>query len=128
MGALVFGGFSVVTVVSSLLVFTLLDAFNGFLFSLPLALVVSLIATFRGKDAANDWVRSRTLPVLLRKRLLPERQIETPDAQMVNKLEQSIRAALEQDDDRAATITAQASQQLKRALEAKADEASIFVR
>ena len=81
MGALVFGGFSVVTVVSSLLVFTLLDAFNGFLFSLPLALVVSLIATFRGKDAANDWVRSRNLPVLLRKRLLPERQIENPDAQ-----------------------------------------------
>lgn len=128
MGALVFGGFSVVTVVSSLLVFTLLDAFNGFLFSLPLALVVSLIATFRGKDAANDWVRSRNLPVLLRQRLLPERQIENPDAKMVAKLEQSIRAALEQDDDRAATITAQASQQLKRALEAKADEASIFVR
>jgi len=111
-----------------LLVFTLLDAFNGFLFSLPLALVVSLIATFRGKDAANDWVRSRNLPILLRKRLLPERQLENPDDKMVNKLEQSIRTALEQDGERAATITNQASQQLKRALEAKADEASIFVR
>jgi len=128
MGALVFGGFSVVTVISSIVVFTLLDGFNGFLFSLPLALIVSLIATFRGKDAANDWVRSRNLPVLLRKRLLPERQIEKTDEQMVNKLEQSIRAALEQDDDRADTITTQASHQLKRALEAKADEASIFVR
>ncbi|MEM6429939.1 MAG: Hsp70 family protein [Deinococcota bacterium] len=128
MGALVFGSFSVVTIVSSLVVFTLLDAFSGFLVSLPLAIVVSLIATFRGRDAANDWLRARKLPLALRRGLLSSKQIETPKASMVDKLETSIAEALQQDKDLAHNITEQVSRQLTQTLKAKADEASIFVR
>jgi hypothetical protein len=128
MGALVFGSFSVVTIVSSLVVFTLLDAFSGFLVSLPLAVVVSLIATFRGRDAANDWLRSRKLPLALRRQLLNNKQIETPKTSMIDKLEANIAEALQQDEDLARSITEQVSRQLTQALSDKADEASIFVR
>ncbi|MEM7735558.1 MAG: hypothetical protein AAF267_07185 [Deinococcota bacterium] len=128
MGALVFGSFSVVTIISSLVVFTLLDAFSGFLVSLPLAIVVSLIATFRGRNAANDWLRSRKLPLALRRGLLSSKQIEAPKTAIVDKLEANLAQALQQDENLARNITEQVSYQLTQALKAKADEASIFVR